>query len=70
MARALLRNSPMMQVDVAWKPLVREDEAKCHPRLLRDPDDDDEWVDSETLALRDAVRDIVADQGRFEILFY
>jgi hypothetical protein len=31
---------------------------------------DDELVDGDTLALRDAVRDIVACDGRFEILMY
>lgn len=63
----------MIDVEVTWNPISHSDEAEAYDPVQFDPDTtsyDDDLVDGDTMALRDAVRDILADQGRFEVLFY
>jgi hypothetical protein len=70
----VLLNPRMTDVEVSWKQVSQWDEGEAYDPVQFDPEqtsvDDDELVDGDTMALRDAVRDILADQGRFEILFY
>jgi hypothetical protein len=47
------------------------DEETLYDPVEFDPEStfvDDEEIDSDTLAFRDAVRDVVASEGRFELL--
>ena len=62
----------MIDAEVAWNPISQADEAEAYDPVQFDPEQgsyEDDLVDVDTMALRDAVRDILADQGRFEILF-
>jgi hypothetical protein len=63
----------MTAVDGSGKHSSPHDEAETYDPVQFDPEQsfvDDEPVDGDTMALRDAVRDILAAEGRFEILFY
>jgi hypothetical protein len=81
MARALLYFDGMFDVVEIPRPAgkIASDWDEPYAPSVHDPfafdpehttGDDDDLVDSDTIALRDAVRDIVALEGRFEVLMY